>query len=294
MTPGVIQRAYAAALERCRLSEQRGGAASAYCRVFRAAIRSAVPVLACSRRLSFPERATGGWWWIWRWRFEFLMGWLEPESLAVCRRFIRPGMTVVDIGAHIGYYTRFFSHWVGRGGRVLAFEPNPENFAVLQRNLAGTKYANVELFPMAVSAQDGVLPLYVSPGHSNHSLLAGYTPGQDVIEVKTTTLDSFLAARGGARVDFLKCDAEGAEPLVLAGMRETIARSPWLNLLMEYNPPALRCGDTPPREFLGRLERAGFDVRAILPNGLLAPVSGEGDESFNIFCRGSANTAPPD
>ena len=67
------------------------------------------------------------------------MDWFEWESLVWVRRLVRPGMTVLDLGAHIGYYTRIFSRWSVPSGTVLAFEPNPENLEVLRRNLSGPR-----------------------------------------------------------------------------------------------------------------------------------------------------------
>ena len=236
---------------------------SLFARLVRVKIRWAVAFLQWAQSFHFPARATGGWWWIERFRFEILMRWLERDSVERVRAVVKPGMTVVDIGAHIGYYTRLLADLVGPSGRVLAFEPNPENFSVLQKNMTLPKYRHVELFNYAVGAEESMLPLYVSPGNSNHSLIQGYTQAEGVISVRCVKLDSFLQERGIEQIGFIKSDTEGAEPLVLAGMKNTAARSTNMHMLMELNPTALRCGNVEPEQFLESIRSMGFEIEMI-------------------------------
>jgi len=262
----------------------RDGSHPLFCRSLEHAVSFAAAVLMRWHRFSFPSRATGGWWWIDRYRFEFLAGWMEQDSLLWCRRLVKPGMTVIDIGAHIGFYTRRLAKMVGPGGRVIAFEANPENFAVLQANLRG--YRNVELWNRCVADRDGVFTLHISPGHSNHSLNAGYTASESSLSIPGVALDSFLAARGTAGVGFIKCDTEGAEPQVIEGMAALLKHRPAPALLIEYNPKAMRCGGAEPKDLLDRLESLGYAVRAIGTDGGLVDVPElEGNESCNLLCR---------
>jgi FkbM family methyltransferase len=279
----VLYRSYCWLLRRYQKNAE-GDRPSSFNRIFERAITGAATFLTWWHRFSFPERATGGWWWISRFRFEFLAGWLERESMVWCRELINPGMTVVDIGAHLGYYSRRFSKMVGRNGRVLAFEAHPENARILRRNLRG--YQNVEVFDACVADRDGRFTLHVSPGHSNHSLLPGYTSVESTIEVDGVSLDSFLAARGIREIGFIKSDTEGAEPLVLTGMIATLKIEPRPFLLMEYNPAAIRCGGTEPEDLPERLAQLGYDVRAISADGSLTPIPNlEGPAYCNILCR---------
>ncbi|OGM11051.1 hypothetical protein A2Z22_03610 [Candidatus Woesebacteria bacterium RBG_16_34_12] len=236
--------------------------------------------------MSFPDRSTGAWWWTWRWRFEILMRWNERESVKLCRELVKPGMTVIDIGAHIGYYTRLLSELVGSSGRVFAFEAHPDNYAVVKQNLRARKYSNVEMYNCAVSDQKGKMQLYVSPGSSNHSLLAGYTEASGTIDVESITIDSFLSEKGIKSVDFMKIDVEGAEPLVLAGMRQTIVSSHRLSLLIEYNPQALQSGNIIPEEFLRDLREMDFKIKMIPNDATMSQtLDGAENEVINILCR---------
>lgn len=277
-------RSYERALARYR-SEGSGLAHTIYRAGFERAIKAAAIARARAQGIRFPTRAIGGWWSIWRWRFEFLMNWAEYPSVQACRRLIRPGMTVIDAGAHIGYYTRIFSELVGPAGRVLAFEAEPENFQLLRAHVSGAKYRNVEVLPYAVADRAGKLRLHLSPGHTNHSLVDGYTESQGSREVETVALDAFLAARGIDRVDFVKIDVEGGELLVLEGMRETLARSPHLNMLVELNPIALRAGGHEPDALPRLLESEGFRLLASLADGTWGRIPPQpNDETLNLLC----------
>jgi hypothetical protein len=109
--------------------------------------------------------------WEWKWEFkrDMLLELYERETVVLCRRMIKPGMTTLDIGAHIGYFTRLFSMLVGTEGKVYAFEPHPENFCLLQTNIS--RFANVILSNKAISDANGVTHLFMSNANSgSHSL----------------------------------------------------------------------------------------------------------------------------
>lgn len=235
---------------------------------------------------TFPETATGGWWWTWRWRFEVLAGWNEIESVVWCRRLIRPGMRVLDVGAHIGYYTSLFSRLVGETGTVYAFEPHPENLGVLTRNARGR---NVRRFPMAVGDRSRHVTLHLSSGSSNHSLLPGYTEPVGTLPVECAALDDLFAAGEIPAVDFVKIDVEGGELGALDGMERLLAASPEVALLVELNPRALECGGSTAEDLLARLRGLGFDPRIVLPDGRLASAEGKDwsgfAEAVNLLCQ---------
>ena len=258
-----------------------GSESSLWTRAFEFAIDVFAFVVAKSRGVRFPEQRVGGWWWTGRWRFEFAMGWLESESVAWARQLVRPGMTVLDIGAHIGFYTRLLSDLVGPDGRVLAFEPHPVNVALLQHNTR--RCSNVEIHPCAVGDTDGALELHVSAGHSNHSLVDGFTEALESISVRGVILDSFLTPLGVEKIGFIKIDVEGAEPLALAGMRETLEANPGLAMLTEFNPNALEKGGTAPDEFLRTLEELGFEVRDVDSDRTLIRTPGD-QTVVNLIC----------
>ncbi|MDO8562106.1 MAG: FkbM family methyltransferase [bacterium] len=222
----------------------------------------------------------------WREKFIMLSGRYERETGALLRRIVKPGDTVVDIGAHIGYFTRRLSKDAGPRGRVFAFEPEPGNFALLREN---TRHcANVECVRAAVSDSSGTATLHIVPGSTGcHSLvgLAGVP-----LAVPTILLDEFIAGKNMREVTVVKMDIEGGEPLALKGMSGLIS-SGKCALVMEFNPAALLSGGTAPEKFLASLEEQGFAISAILPQGLEPLSSREesqmhalrGNDSVNIY-----------
>jgi len=224
--------------------------------------------LTSRRGLSFPKRAIGGWWWTSRWRFEFLMGWLELPSVVHTKRLVRDGMIAIDVGAHVGYYSSLLSKLVGSRGKVYAFEACPENYQALSSNLGVINANNTVAINKAISDRTGKVELLLSAGHSTHSFYS-YKETVGRCEVETTTLDAFVEQQGLPKVNFIKIDIEGAEPLALAGMTRTIERSDDLTMLIELNPEALRAGGSSSSALLRQLSDFGFDVKAI-PNELVA------------------------
>jgi FkbM family methyltransferase len=154
----------------------------------------------------------------------FAYGSWEPEIIELVSRAVKPGFTVVDVGAHIGYYSLLFSRLVGPTGHVIAFEPVPMNFEFLVENLKLNSCTNTEPVNRAVldrhrrirvdTPQNDPLPVGVSfaepKDHGN-------------VAVEAVSLDEFALGRT-ERVDFLKVDAEGAEDKVLDGAQAIIER----------------------------------------------------------------------
>jgi len=143
----------------------------------------------------------------------------EPETASFVRRFVQPGMTVWDVGAHIGEYTLLAAHGAGVTGRVHAFEANPAMLRVLETNVALNGFTRVTCRGEAVSDRVGEAE-FVVQRNSALSSLQGQgggraVTGQATIRVPTTTLDAHAAAHG--RPDLIKVDVEGAEILVLRG-----------------------------------------------------------------------------
>ena len=161
----------------------------------------------------------------------------EPAETALCQRLLRPGMRVVDAGAHAGYYSVLFSHLVGATGGVIAFEPEPANFRMLLANLLLNDCGNVEARPLALAEGRGAEFLHLCHDNPGDHRLAP-VPGRARIRVETIDLDSALA---GAPLDFIKIDTQGAEPRILAGMVNTISvNRERLGCLMEFAPGLLQ------------------------------------------------------
>ncbi len=160
----------------------------------------------------------------------------NAEEYATFKDAVRPGATVLDVGANLGAYTVLFARWVGPHGRVIAFEPAPAARAGLERQLALNDAANrVTVRPEAVAAASGV-EKFRANGMQGDNRLTGDDGGPASIDVSTTSLDEFCA-RANIDPDVIKIDAEGAELGVLRGARQTIARrGASLAVFLELHP----------------------------------------------------------
>ena len=150
-------------------------------------------------------------------------GHYEPAVCRVLEQTVRAGWTAVDVGAHIGYMSLLLAKCVGPGGKVLAFEPLPENVALLLENVALNGYHNIRVESMAVAQGSGTARLYDGPTTSQATL---HTAGEGASRmVGACSLDDYFRLQGFPQVDFVKVDVEGAEGLVVTGAREVLARS---------------------------------------------------------------------
>jgi FkbM family methyltransferase len=142
------------------------------------------------------------------------------------------GAVFLDVGAHIGYYSLKASVRVGEGGKVISFEPNPRTLEQLRANIVASHAANVIVEPIAGTDSEQMLTLYdsTSEGNSGASSLAltnadelrrGVLPSY---AVRGRPIDQVVSELSLQRVDVIKVDVEGAEYLVLRGLRETLRR----------------------------------------------------------------------
>jgi FkbM family methyltransferase len=187
--------------------------------------------------------------------------WEETET-RLFSSLVKEGMTVVDIGANVGYYTLLAARLVGPKGRVYAFEPSPGNFALLSRNVEANGYKNVILIPKAVSNRSGTASLRIDRASSGGHSLSNFRGGADSIEVETISLDDYFACRSET-IGVLKMDAEGAEVAILDGMSEVLERNPDLTLLTEFFPRAVQGLGYVPEDYIRELARSGFRIYPI-------------------------------
>lgn len=148
----------------------------------------------------------------------------EPE-FSILSRMVRNGDWVVDIGANVGFYTKRLAELVGSEGRVLAFEPVPETFALLTSNLTLCGFTNVTLFNTAVSEANNLAGISV-PDYSDTSQLNYYQAhvtslADSNFRILTVSLDSIQIPE---KVKLIKIDAEGHEHSVLRGMQNILMR----------------------------------------------------------------------
>lgn len=164
-------------------------------------------------------------------------GRFEPSTVQRFKEVVKLGMTVIDIGSYLGYYSIIASRLVGPSGRIYSFEPNPESFFYMYRNVVANHCGNVVAYRKAVSFQGGNRNLYINREDVTRTSLFPRTGTGRSILVESTTVDEVV---GSKEVDVVKIDVEGAELHVLTGMERTIRGNPGLILFVELNPASLQ------------------------------------------------------
>jgi len=178
-----------------------------------------------------------------------------------------PGTVVVDVGANIGLHTIPLARRVGSDGQVIAFEPDPDNYRLLGRNIEVNGIKNVVAYQKGLSSESGSALLYQSlENRGGLSLcpenVATSTHQVDHVAVEIVVADDVLGNLERP-ISVVKIDVEGAEPLVLQGMKKILRRNPGINLLFEFWPRFIRSFNINPYEFLKQLEDDGFSLVVI-------------------------------
>ena len=132
---------------------------------------------------------------------------------------LKPGMSVVDVGANLGFYTLLAAKAIGKTGRAWSFEPEPHNFLLMTKSIRANRFDNVRPMEMALSDKPGTGTLYLAPSSEPNAHTLTRDRGVGSVDVSTTSLDDFWLAEGAGRLDLLKVHVFGDEPIVLRGSR---------------------------------------------------------------------------
>jgi FkbM family methyltransferase len=173
---------------------------------------------------------------------------------------LKPGITVVDAGAHIGLYSLLAARRMRGSGRIFAFEPDLYNFRALTFNINHIHNANVISLHKAVSNMIGSAFFYRSSGTIGSSLIKRSDIGRyEEIRVQTTTIDHELAH---IKTDSLlvKIDIEGAEIKAIQGMKEILRTPKEITIISEINPSALEKSLVTSLDVVKEFKALGFKV----------------------------------
>lgn len=229
----------------------------------------------------------------------------EAEFVA---RFLRPGMTVLDVGAHHGLYTLLASRLVGRNGRVIAFEPSPRERRRLERHLWLNRCGNVDVQSCALGECAGEADFYLVEGMHDwcNSLRVPHIEERtSKVRVEVRRLDDVLEGINWPRIDFIKLDVEGGELSFLHGARRMLGGEVRPAILVEVQDVRTVPWGYAAREIVRCLANAGYGWFALADDGSLESISSElssydGNlvalpcERFGEFCEmGLGLSKPP-
>lgn len=165
----------------------------------------------------------------------------EKEVKAIFHRMVKPGFTVLDIGAHVGGFTIEAALLCGPTGHVHAIEMIPSFFEALLDNIALNHLENVTAHLLGLSNVKGALIVQDGYGYSESPVVGGLSSSSEkAAEVRIVTLDDFCASIDS--VDVIKMDVEGAEQRILAGAVQTFGRMSNMTVICEVHPHLLPQG----------------------------------------------------
>jgi FkbM family methyltransferase len=216
-------------------------------------------------------------------------GVIEAAICAVFENHIKPGDTVIDAGANIGFMSLLAGHLVGHEGQVIAVEANPDVYQTLQENIIINGFTGrFTSHQMAAYDREAELT-FTWNSHRDGSgrivteVMSGLA--EKHCQVKAQSLDVLCS---GQRVDFLKIDTEGAEPYVLKGARQLIKDNPHMKVVFEWNARHIRQRDQDPEAFVDFVFQHFTRVERIRSKELLEPLNKEQLLNLphtNVFCH---------
>jgi FkbM family methyltransferase len=186
----------------------------------------------------------------------------------VFQQLVRPGMTAVDIGANVGYYTMLAAAGVGLKGRVHAVEADPHTFEILEKNVDVNGYGSfVRTHHCAAADKRGELTLFQFRNHHGSNNIFADTSDKRIVggvKVPAIPLDELILEP----VDVMKIDAEGSEPLIFEGMQRLVQRSPGIKILMEFAPQMIE-RTINPLDFLKRIRAANLECQVVTHDSMI-------------------------
>lgn len=149
----------------------------------------------------------------------------EKEDSEMIYNLIDSKGSIIDIGANVGWYSLHFAAMLNVEN-VYSFEPIPETYKKLQKNISINNLKNIKSYPIALSEKKQKLPFYYSPMQTGASSSKNILENEDAIqlELESITLDEFVKNNNIEQIDFIKCDVEGAELFVFQGALNSIKK----------------------------------------------------------------------
>ncbi len=219
----------------------------------------------------------------------------EIREQQLVRRTVKPGMTVFDVGAHLGKYTKLFSLLVGDRGKVYAFEPSESSFRKLASAARSFNHANVVLVNKAVYSENGsVLLNEFAEEYSSWNSLglphmekpkdpATTVPIERSVRVGAVALDAFCRQHNINAIDYLKLDVEGSELEVLVGASRLLENKAIGHVQFEISKPMLEGCNTKASFVFDFLKSKGYECHVINHDGTIGSIVSDSDSFYENY-----------
>ena len=193
--------------------------------------------------------------------------------------FVRPGMSVIDIGANVGFYSLLAADRIGENGCLTCFEANPEMATLVFHNLdlngfnGRSTIVNKAVYSHSTNLEFKIYENYMGSSSlwadENHA--AAYHDKLKIIDVETISLDEYFPH--DQKIDLMKIDAEGAEPYILKGAKRIIENNPNIVIIMEFAPPVLEVSYGSIETFYEEIADFGLNIYKINTDSTLSLLS---------------------
>ena len=189
----------------------------------------------------------------------------EPNQTKIVKKYVHEGDVVIDVGAHVGYYTLLMAQLVGKNGKVYSFEPDPVNFELLKKSVEINGFENVVLIQKAVSDTTEKIKLFLGDNDSaiNRIYDAKLGDAKKSIDVESVTIDEYFK-ENDKLFNFIKIDSEGSEAKIINGMEKFLTKNRKLIMMTEFFPFLIKKSGDEPKQYLKSLENSGFELYNIL------------------------------
>lgn len=215
-----------------------------------------------------------------------LGSWNQFET-SVLKTVLQFGDVVIDVGAFMGSYSLLASKLTGENGRVYAFEPNPDYFKKLKRNILLNNFHNIQAFDLALSNKKGVVKFY--PASSGSSLVKNVAERLinkkiKPIKVKTITLNDFISKEKIGHIDFIKIDVEGWDLQVLKGASNILRRKDAPDIMVEVIDEQLKIAGSSSYDLITYMKSFAY-VPYIFARDGLRPYGNLDIQTLNLLFR---------
>ncbi len=207
----------------------------------------------------------------------------ELPEITFLTNHIKPGDTVIDIGANVGFYSLLFASIVGQGGSVIGFEPMPFLYERATMSALESGFKHCVLHNVALGTEPGSAELVYAPGSPNWggaflSFDGSVLPDHASHTVPVRPLSEYLQ---GVRPNFVKIDIEGGEYLVMSEAREILKAAKPIILSEIHSDQLRRVSGVSPAEYIRLMDAIGYRCFEISESGELG-VELNGDETFQV------------
>jgi FkbM family methyltransferase len=193
----------------------------------------------------------------------------EGATREVVERILKKGDIFLDLGSHIGFYALIAARIIGDTGHVYAFEPTPATRDTLSKNIVDNNLSNIiTVESFGISDRSENVYFIVNSNSSECNKISQSDEGvENVITIKTISIDDYAILNNIKKIDLVKMDIEGAEYQAIMGMRNIISENPDIKLIFEYNKKIMDENDSSGVKIFNLLKELGFNKFTIIYRG---------------------------